>query len=252
MQRYFIAKFEIADDLVLPADIYHHAIRVMRLHIDSQFELVLQTQKVALMRIKKITKEEAHAELISWVETDVELPVSVTIACALSKNDKAEWIVQKGTELGASKFIFFAGEFSVAKWDPKKVAKKVERLTKVALNAAQQAHRTQIPSVQYCPSLTAIELPHFDYRLVAYEESAKKGEKSNLFKLTASIKKKITASTQPKLLAVFGTEGGISPLEVEYMDENSFIFAGFGPRIMRAETAPLYLLAALSFALELG
>ncbi|EJE98564.1 16S rRNA (uracil(1498)-N(3))-methyltransferase [Liquorilactobacillus mali] len=252
MQRYFIDKSEIADELVLPAEIYHHAIRVMRLHVDSQFELVLKTQKVALMRITQVTKEEARAVLINWIETKVELPVHVTIACALSKSDKAEWIVQKGTELGASEFIFFAGEFSVAKWEQKKVAKKVERLSKVALNAAQQSHRTKIPTVQYNQSLTSIELSGFDYKLVAYEESAKNGEKSNLFGLTESMKKEITNSKQPELLAIFGPEGGISPREVDYMEKNRFVFAGLGPRIMRAETAPLYLLSALSFVIELG
>ncbi|MBZ2404850.1 16S rRNA (uracil(1498)-N(3))-methyltransferase [Liquorilactobacillus hordei] len=252
MQRYFIDKSKITNELILPTDIYHHAIRVMRMHVGSHFELVLETQKIALMRITQVKKDEAKAELIKWVEANVELPASVTIACALSKGEKAEWIVQKGTELGANEFIFFAGEFSVTKWDLKKVTKKVDRLAKVALNAAQQSHRTKIPNVHYCSSLDAIELPRFDYRLVAYEESAKEGEKSNLFKLTTSLKKQVEASLSSEILAVFGPEGGISAREVAYMNENAFVFAGLGPRIMRAETAPLYLLSALSFALELG
>ena len=54
-----------------------------------------------------------------------------------------------------------------------------------------------------------------------------------------------------KVTAVFGPEGGISPKEVELLKKKGFSFAGLGPRIMRAETAPLYFLSALSFALEL-
>ena len=44
----------------------------------------------------------------------------------------------------------------------------------------------------------------------------------------------------------------LSPKEIEFLEANSFILAGLGPRIMRAETAPLYFLASLSFALELS
>ena len=44
----------------------------------------------------------------------------------------------------------------------------------------------------------------------------------------------------------------ITKEQIEFLEANSFILAGLGPRIMRAETAPLYFLASLSFALELS
>lgn len=89
-----------------------------------------------------------------------------------------------------------------------------------------------------------IDFEKNDARIVAYEESAKKGESGNLFKI---LNKKPS-----NIIAIFGPEGGISPKEIEFLEANSFILAGLGPRIMRAETAPLYFLASLSFALELS
>ena len=146
--------------------------------------------------------------------------------------------------MGATKFIFFIGDYSVAKWDKKRSSKKVQRLQKIARSAAEQSHRTKIPEVTFVEKLKDIDFEKNDARIVAYEESAKKGESGNLFKI---LNKKPS-----NIIAIFGPEGGISPKEIEFLEANSFILAGLGPRIMRAETAPLYFLASLSFALELS
>ena len=76
-----------------------------------------------------------------------EMPVKVTIACGLPKGDKLDLIVQKGTELGMSAIIPFKAERSIVKWDEKKGDKKIERLRKIAKEAAEQCHRTVIPEV---------------------------------------------------------------------------------------------------------
>ena len=54
-----------------------------------------------------------------------------------------------------------------------------------------------------------------------------------------------------KLLFIFGPEGGLSPAEIESFVAKGAILAGLGPRILRAETAPLYALSAISVLLEL-
>ena len=74
-----------------------------------------------------------------------ELPVNITIACGLAKGDKHDLIVQKGTELGLFAMIPFKAERSIVKWDDKKGGKKIERLQKIAKQAAEQCHRTVIP-----------------------------------------------------------------------------------------------------------
>jgi len=53
------------------------------------------------------------------------------------------------------------------------------------------------------------------------------------------------------LLVVFGPEGGLSTGEVEKLKACGFRLCGLGPRILRTETAPLYLLSAVSYHLEL-
>ena len=182
----------------------------------------------------------------SAVETDVELPIETTIVCGLSKGDKTDWIVQKGTQLGTHRFIFCNSQFSVARWDAKKQVKKLARLQKIAQEAAEQAHRTHVPVIEWRASLTAIAEESADIKLVAYEESAKAGEHGQLVQSLQS------AQPGQSLICVFGPEGGIAPKEIEALQAAGFLLAGLGPRILRAETAPLYLLSAISYVTELS
>ena len=54
------------------------------------------------------------------------------------------------------------------------------------------------------------------------------------------------------ILAVFGPEGGLTENEIAKMNEAGVVAAGLGPRILRTETAPLYFMAAISYAMELS
>jgi len=55
-----------------------------------------------------------------------------------------------------------------------------------------------------------------------------------------------------KILFIFGPEGGISPKEIEAFEQAGGIPVGLGPRILRTETAPLYALSAVSYAVEMN
>lgn len=81
--------------------------------------------------------------------------------------------------------------------------------------------------------------------MIAYEESAKQGERSTLAQTLTEMK------PGEKLLLVFGPEGGFSPEEVNLFEQNRGVLCGLGPRILRAETAPLYALSTVSYQFEL-
>lgn len=253
MQRYFTKLKQIPAEYRLEPDIFHHAINVMRFKPGDNFELVTANQQVALMELMTIQNKQATAKTLKTYQPQVELPVSVTLLCGLAKNSKPDLLVQKATELGADKIVFFNAEFSVARWDEPKAAKKIPRLQKIAQAAAQQSQRTVIPTVSFVNLLQNFAFAKYAYRLTAYEEAAKHNETHQLNQLVQKIKEKIsTDAVRPKVVAVFGPEGGLAATEIAFLQQQGCILAGLGPRILRAETAPWYLLAALSFALELG
>lgn len=245
MQRYFAENLE--DTFLIKEDDFHHITRVMRMKLGDEIYCVNSNQQTARCSIENITENEIEAKVVQWVEGDMELPVTVTIVSGLPKGDKLEWIIQKGTELGAHEFIPFIASRSIVKWDAKKSDKKISRWNKIAKEAAEQSHRAVLPNVSTPVSVKEFikKAAEYDVKIVAYEEEAKLGETANLAKALSSLNKGQT------LLAVFGPEGGLTDSEVELLMENGFIACGLGPRILRTETAPLYLLSAVSYHFEL-
>ncbi len=81
--------------------------------------------------------------------------------------------------------------------------------------------------------------------MIAYEESAKQGEQAQLVQTFQQL------TSGQKLLVVFGPEGGLTQKEIENFQEAGGKLCGLGPRILRTETAPFYLLSAASFYYEL-
>lgn len=243
MQRYFIKPIlKSGDRFELDSNVSKHWLQVMRGVPGDQAEFVDGQEDLYLGQLN----EDHSVTVVKALETYVELPVKVTILSGLPKQDKAEWIVQKSTEMGADTICFFSADWSVAKWQPNKLNKKITRLQKIAQGAAEQAHRTHIPTVHYFNSLKqAITELESDHLLVAYEEAAKQGEQAQLVKLLNRTK------SGERITAVFGPEGGISPKEMQLLEDNQATVAGLGPRILRTETAPLYFLAATSTMLEL-
>ncbi|GIN60407.1 ribosomal RNA small subunit methyltransferase E [Robertmurraya siralis] len=245
MQRYFVRNFE-DNRFYISDDDRHHIVKVMRLQVDDEIYCVTKG-KSALCRIEEITDQQVVAKVVKWEEASVEMPIQVTIASGLPKGDKLEWIIQKGTELGAAKFIPFTASRSIVKWDEKKAFKKVERWNRIAKEAAEQSHRHIRPEVHQPISLKKlVELSeNYDYKLVAYEESAKQGEAS----VFSAVLKKMKAGQS--ILIIFGPEGGLTEEEIALLNDAGFLSCSLGPRILRTETAPLYALAAVSFQTEL-
>lgn len=245
MQQYFIKGEAVLNLVIEDQDTIKHMFQVMRLATGDQVVLVFEDGIKRLARV--VDEKEYRFEVIEELPDQVELPVDVTIACGFPKGDKLEFLAQKATELGASQLWAFPADWSVVKWDGKKIAKKIGKLQKIALGAAEQSKRNRVPDVHLFTSksdfLAAFD--QFDSILIAYEESAKAGERAILLEALSNL------ASGEKLLFIFGPEGGLSPDEIVQFEAKGGRKVGLGPRIMRAETAPLYALSAVSFALEM-
>ncbi|GAF41387.1 RNA methyltransferase, RsmE family protein [Agrilactobacillus composti DSM 18527 = JCM 14202] len=248
MQQYFTtAALKVGATVPIQEKrIVHHVTKVMRMLPGAKFELVADGQAF-LGELRHIAPESTtiSVTILQTLKRQTELPVTPVIICGLPKREKAEWIVQKATELGVCQIIFFAAKRSVTRWDDKKAEKKLQRLQQIALEAGEQSHRNFYPAIQFVPDLKKVVMQSFATKLFAYEEVAKTGEHTQLKRAVE------TSQLKTSIACVFGPEGGIEPSEVALLTENGYQAAGLGPRILRTETAPLYFLSAISYALEL-
>ncbi|MEY8540610.1 16S rRNA (uracil(1498)-N(3))-methyltransferase [Streptococcus alactolyticus] len=245
MQQYFVAGKAQDEVTITDKDTMKHMFQVMRLADGDEVVLVFDDH---IKRLAKVLDSSSHRfQILETLDSDVELPVDVTIAVGFPKGDKLEFLAQKTTELGANQLWAFPADWSVVKWDSKKLAKKGDKLAKITLGAAEQSKRNRVPEVTLFEKKADFlaGLSSFDKVFIAYEESAKEGE-------TAALARELSRMTAgEKLLFIFGPEGGISPEEIAVFEAHGGQTIGLGPRIMRAETAPLYALSSISYALEL-
>ena len=246
MQQYFVKGLASSPVTIEDKETSKHMFQVMRLKEGDEVTLVFDDGIKRLARVVNV--EARQLELIEELADNVELPVQVTIASGFPKGDKLELVTQKATELGAQAIWSFPADWSVVKWDGKKLAKKEDKLAKIGLGAAEQSKRNRVPEVRLFEKKGEFlsELDNFDKIFIAYEETAKAGELATLARELAKVE------SGQKILFIFGPEGGISPSEIDVFEEAGGLKIGLGPRIMRTETAPLYALSSVSYALELN
>ncbi len=246
MQRYFIQDKPIDGIFEISGDDYHHITRVMRMDPGDEITVVFPDGRAALSEIVSMEHGIVKGNILYFLEEDRELPVRVTIASSILKGDKFDFIIQKGTELGADAFVPFISSRSVVKLDAKKAAKRLERWKKIAKEASEQSERNKIPVIHPLASLD--ELPQlssgYTIKVVAYEEKGRNNQNDTLPKILNQLENDDT------LFFVFGPEGGFSEQEIDFLEQHDFRVCGLGPRILRAETAPLYALASISFYFE--
>lgn len=243
MQRYFVESIQEGHVQFSQEDAKHIS-RVMRMKQGD--EIIVVAQGIAYIAVLEDVDSDVTATLAQKLTQQVELPVHITIASGIPKGDKLDLITQKSTELGATAILPVAMRRSVSKWDAKKTPKRLERLAKIAKEAAEQSHRTIIPAIDYVASIDALiaQSERFDHLYFAYEDDAKEVARQTFSERLGKV------SPGESILVVFGPEGGIAEEEAQALREASFQSIALGPRILRTETAPLYVLSAVSYQFE--
>ncbi|WAA10368.1 16S rRNA (uracil(1498)-N(3))-methyltransferase [Fervidibacillus albus] len=248
MQRYFLDENYDGPYITITGDDYHHIVNVMRLREGEKITTVFPDGQVALCEISQIGDRFVSVKRTKWLEEDRELPIDITVGSALLKGDKFDIVIQKGTELGAKRLIPFQAARSIVKFDESKGKKKQQRWQKIAKEAAEQSERLIVPKIDEPTSfdqcLAAVS--PMKWKVVAYEMEGRSGESRAFYNTLQQVEE------GDSLFLMFGPEGGFSKSEIETLKEAGFIFVGLGPRILRAETAPLYALSAISFYFELS
>ena len=247
MQRYFINQViqSVGEKISVLKDQEHHMVKVMRMNIEECCEVVDENEQLYIAKITQLSPFELTIE--EHKAQNVELPIDVTIFVGLSKGDKLETIVQKATELGVHTIVPVEMKRNMVKWTKDKSQKKIERLQKIAQEAAEQSDRLHVPKVLDLMTLkeSVILAKQSTKALVAFEEVAKEGEAAVFLQTLTSLQK------GDSIAFYFGPEGGFDLQEIEYLNSQEVYSCALGPRILRAETAPMYALAAVSCHFEL-
>ncbi len=243
MQKYFIDSISLENNTITGDDVFHIK-NVMRQKVGDKF-IVSDSKDEFLASIVRIDKDIIYFEKLEAIDNLSQLPFYVDIFQGYPKGDKLDDICKHSTELGVNKVFAVNMKRSIVKIDPKKIETKCIRFDKIMKEASEQSHRKTLSHFGGIIDLKKIDFSMYDYKILAFEESAKDGEKSNFKNIIRN------AKVGSHIAILIGPEGGIDNSEVEYLNNLGFVNCALGPRILRTETASMYALSAISYESEL-
>jgi 16S rRNA (uracil1498-N3)-methyltransferase len=160
--------------------------------------------------------------------------LAVHLLFALAKGERCELVVQKATELGAERVVPFAAARSVVRLDAARGAERVARWRRIAEEAARQCGRADIPTVaEAAPLASALGAvpPGFQLLVLHREGGVPLGT--------------LDLAGAPGVAAVVGPEGGLTDEELAACEAAGALRGRLGPRMLRAETAAIAVVAVL-------
>ncbi len=246
MHQFFVAPGQIQEARVsIAGDDVNHIRNVLRMKVGDLFCVSDGHGHAYTCRITQMGKERVEAVIVDMYAPATELPVKIFLFQGLPKSDKMDWIVQKAVELGAHAVIPVCTKRSVVRLDGKKAQAKCARWNAIAKAAAEQSGRQVVPEVA---------LPMEFAQALSYAETIEEKLFPYECETGMDATRAIVGGIRPgKSVAVFiGPEGGFSGEEVRRAREAGFSTISLGGRILRTETAGLFVLSVLGYLLDAG
>ncbi len=241
MPRFFVDKNQITDTAAyIEGEDVKHILRVLRLREGDMITVCDKCKMDYECRISDISSDRVCAEIVSSGENRAESDIHLTLYQGMPKSDKMDYIVQKCVELGVSEIVPVITKRAVSR--PNDADKKVSRWQKIAEEAAKQCGRGIIPKIG---------------KMLGFDEALSEmcGEEIlAVMPYECEVENKlrtVLCEAKKKNISIFiGPEGGFDDMEAAVARNRGVKTVTLGPRIMRTETAPLAVCAAVMY--ELG
>jgi 16S rRNA (uracil1498-N3)-methyltransferase len=231
-ERFFLdlPHLEEKEEVVLTDQEFHHLANVMRSKVGDQVELVNGRYQLGVATVVFLDKKQAHLH-VEAVHEDKPSSHQLILAQAIPRLNRLEFILEKGTELGATAFWLFQATLSERKEAPSE--SQMKRLKQITISALKQCGRLDLPEIIFFPSL-------FHWK--------KMPEGSLFFGDTRpsapDLKEVIAYSGKQKRIFFIGPESGFHEKEVNFL-ETQWKAKGvkLHDNILRVDTAALVALA---------
>lgn len=219
-----------------------HLIRSLRIRRGEEIVICDMRRREFICEAERITSDTVVARIKEIRDSENEPPYHAVAYIALSKGDRFELAIQKSVELGVAEIVPFESERTLV--SAADAEKKQARRRKIAQEAAKQCGRAIIPTVRdpvLFPDVVSELKVSSGLRFLCYEGDG-----------VVPLPKLLVGQASPSVVAfAVGPEGGFSAREIDMAREAGIPLCGLGKRILRCETAPLYVLVALAYEFEL-
>ncbi|SRR5579883_657323 len=221
------------DEITLPQQAASHVARVLRLRAGDPIVLFNGDGNDYAAELTSVVRE-VRARVLDASAAGNESPLCITLAQALARGEKMDWIVQKATELGAIEIVPLITERSEVKLDGSRAEKRAEHWRSVAISACEQSGRARVPAVAAPQPLSAW----------LASTSSSNATKLALLPEGAFTPREL-ACVENEIVIVVGPEGGFGETDIAALRAADFHGLALGPRVLRTETAGVVAIAAL-------
>lgn len=181
--------------------------------------------------ILRMGRSDVQVRVDHHVPTDRENPRPVHLLAGITANERMDWLVEKATELGVTSITPLLAERSVLKLKGERGDKKRAHWQAVAVAACEQCGRNRVPVVHAAVTLAQwLETTPSNTGLRAV---------LSLAQGTQPLHQALGAADTQPVFFLSGPEGGLSAQEESLARSQGFVPVTLGPRVLRAETAPL-------------
>lgn len=227
------------DSVALPPSAARH-VQVLRMQPGEAVTLFTGNGGEFSAQIERMGRSDVSVLVGDHLAVEREASRPVHLVVGMPANDRMDWLVEKAAELGAASIQPVVAQRSVLKLQGERAERKQAHWQAVAVAACEQSGRNRVPSVQAVIGLA---------QWIATLGAAPAGSRL-LLSLSADAQPVRTAAGahDGAVLLLSGPEGGLTQQEEDLAMGAGFLRATLGPRVLRAETAPLAALAALTLA----
>ncbi|OGW15177.1 MAG: hypothetical protein A2035_08825 [Nitrospirae bacterium GWA2_42_11] len=235
---------QIKDDRIeVTGDLLKHLLGSLRIKIGERIVFVDEDKNRYLVAVTHAGKDSITGNIIDKTVLIRKHGVSINLVQAIPKGPKFDYIIQKSTELGVSAITPVISERCVVRPEKEQAQAKLLRWRRIALEAAQQSNRRDVPEIKTPVTFTEFLTSYgkVDLKILLWEGEKEHGIK-DILKNTKDVK---------SVAVVIGPEGGFSENEVKIAVEKGFTSVSLGESILRTETAPIVILSIILYELGL-
>ncbi len=227
------------DTLVITGQEAKHIAKVLRFKVGDKFIISNYNDESFECEIIELSLKSCVVKLLNKVDITNKSNINITLFQGYPKMDKLELVVQKLTEIGVKEIVPLVTNRVNGKLDLEKF--KLDRLNKIAKEACKQCGISSIPTINLPTRLDKItqeDMAKYDLIIIPYEKETK-----NLKTILSNLNHE-----DIKNVCVFiGPEGGFEREEVEYIQSLGGKSVSLGQRILRTETAAIFISAILQY-----
>lgn len=234
------------DELVLSREDSHHAVRVLRVQTGGRVVVLDGAGGELACEVAAIERREVRLRVVARKSVP-RLPYDLTLIQSIAKGKAMDLILQKATELGASRIVPVVTERTVSHLDDDRAETRRDKWQAICIESIKQCGSAWLPKVEVPQSLAGLmdRSEAFDFSLVASLETGSLHPAAAWQAALAKLGKR------PSTVAVWvGPEGDFTSAELAAIRTSGAVPVTLGPLVLRSDTAAIYCLSLLSCALQ--